>query len=887
MILKDLKFLKMSLKKVFLFFFFSFILAFTIFFFLSKIENLIEKKVIREIKQQAQTYNIQVNSINIEKISFNHCVLSKIEIGEQDSLNIPYISLDYNILDLINKHLVKKVEIEGLNLRFLISKNNKIAIKGIPPLESFQNSKDNIPSNFILPDIVIKKSFLEIEINNKNNIIPFNLSFLNNSNQITLLTKLNPNFCSIEYKGNLSRDFSGKLSGKIKLNDLNYFLQLFNIENNIILNGFLEFNNEIHLDKGEFSRIDFNEMKGEFKTSILDQNIHFENLIKGNFDLNSKFEIEKLDIKGDLSSIHFSDNVFVKSLNYSFNKNEGNSYSFKILEGKLEKPYSIDFFITGFAKNIFNNLEIESKLNVKINKNIFNFGEQKITLSTPIDLQGKTNFNIKSKLFNGNFKLNQNINISVDNNLVGFEDLKQTIFIKGNLDTFILEINNFCRNLNLKSNNFGNFESKSTSFNIKSTLENFKIKDYNGELKINDFNYYNNEGISLLNGNLSFPINSSTNKNKGTLFLNKITTPDIYFENLKCNLNTENIGKALFNFEGTTTLPIDKLTLNFQGIFTPKLDSLAKINFDIQETTLETDTFFSPLSVDLEGIIGGGIISLKGNADVDSLLNIKSTCNLKLTNFLISDVNNTWKVENLSTNITFSDFIGFRSLPNQKLKFSYAGTNTLGFQNGIVNFNIVNDETVMIEKTKFKFCDGNIFTSAFQLSTNLEKIEVDVYCQKLSLPILLNSFIGEKKALGEGYLSGIVPVIYENGNISFEKSFLHTVPGEKGVLKIEDGKDITGGVILAEEAIKNFEYDWAKIDFETVDNNLNLILKLDGKPAGKLPLVYDDKTGNFIKDPKNEKHVELQGLKLDLKFVDIDINHLLKQQQKLKFSSNK
>jgi hypothetical protein len=203
-----------------------------------------------------------------------------------------------------------------------------------------------------------------------------------------------------------------------------------------------------------------------------------------------------------------------------------------------------------------------------------------------------------------------------------------------------------------------------------------------------------------------------------------------------------------------------------------------------------------------------------------------------------------------------------------------------------VLISVINDTSVLIEKTKFNFCKGSIFTSGFFLSPENTDLQVDVYCQKLSLPSLLNTALGEEKAKGSGTVTGIIPIKVTDGNIFFEKSFLHSVPGETGHLQIEDGKDLTGGVILAEEAIKNFEYKWARIDFETNNNNLNLILRLDGKPSDKLPLVYDDKTGDFVKAPNNGKHVELQGLKLDLKFIDIDINRLLKEQKRLNISGN-
>jgi hypothetical protein len=79
-----------------------------------------------------------------------------------------------------------------------------------------------------------------------------------------------------------------------------------------------------------------------------------------------------------------------------------------------------------------------------------------------------------------------------------------------------------------------------------------------------------------------------------------------------------------------------------------------------------------------------------------------------------------------------------------------------------------------------------------------------------------------------------------------------------------------------EEAIRDFRYNWIKVKMSSQNNRLDMVVSMDGAPAQKLPLLYDQKLKNFIKDPSGNRNVELKGLLLEINFNDIDLKDLLK-----------
>ena len=404
---------------------------------------------------------------------------------------------------------------------------------------------------------------------------------------------------------------------------------------------------------------------------------------------------------------------------------------------------------------------------------------------------------------------------------------------------------------------------------VKGTFSNFNLDDGVGDK------------ISGISGKTRFAAGS--NENGGTLTAGGVITPDISFFNLQAEWEQLKTG---FSFKGSAGLPVNPLKLAFTGSFDPtRQKDMFLMAFHLPETVLPDGTDLSPLVSSLAGFSATGTVELTGKIAMEKDGPPTATAKLNVHEMALTTTDNSLKITGINSSIAFTNLLNMVSAPSQRAAVEKIIAGPAILENGEIRFQLLDPDTVSVESAGCAFADGEITVGSFLLSATRPDMDIGIYCNRLKLTSLLNLAMGTGKAKGDGTVSGYIPLRLADGNLIFGKGFLQSVPGNPGTIQIADSKDITGGVILAEEAIKDFSYQWARVNLESRNGNLNLLLKLDGKPNRKLPLIYDEKAGDFVRDPQNRRLVSLQGLTLDLKFVDIDINRLLKQQGKVKFTS--
>jgi len=86
---------------------------------------------------------------------------------------------------------------------------------------------------------------------------------------------------------------------------------------------------------------------------------------------------------------------------------------------------------------------------------------------------------------------------------------------------------------------------------------------------------------------------------------------------------------------------------------------------------------------------------------------------------------------------------------------------------------------------------------------------------------------------------------------------------------------------LAREALKDFEYKWAKLIFNTFEETLFVNMELDGKPSQPLPFEYRKDLGSFIRVDTSSPGSIFQGIKLDVN-LKLPFNEVMKFGNKLK-----
>ncbi len=145
--------------------------------------------------------------------------------------------------------------------------------------------------------------------------------------------------------------------------------------------------------------------------------------------------------------------------------------------------------------------------------------------------------------------------------------------------------------------------------------------------------------------------------------------------------------------------------------------------------------------------------------------------------------------------------------------------------------------------------------------------------------------VGAFHAEGEGALSGRIPVVYSQGMISFDKGFLFSTPGKGGRVVIENTEKLIAGIPLdtpefvqldlAREALKDFDYKWAKLELNTFEDTLLMNLELDGKPARILPFEYQKDINSFVRVDAASPGSHFQGIKMDVN-LKLPFNQVLK-----------
>jgi hypothetical protein len=321
---------------------------------------------------------------------------------------------------------------------------------------------------------------------------------------------------------------------------------------------------------------------------------------------------------------------------------------------------------------------------------------------------------------------------------------------------------------------------------------------------------------------------------------------------------------------------IPALTLNFSGesnILSPK-DRLLEIHFELLHPQSAPDIDLGRFFPEAGKIMANGDLNINGAIIVDKK-GMRSSVNSKLKNARISDETKRMAVEGVNLALTIPDLFDFRSKPRQQASFDSASYGDLKLNDGSVEFQIEPDGSIFIENSDFKWCNGKVYSQALRISPGVKDFNVILYCDRLNLAQVLEQF-GLSNAEGQGTVNGRIPLRLNDGKLSFNDGFLFTTPGEGGTIKVTGTEILTSGIPpdtpqftqieLAREALKDFQYQWAKMGILTEGEDLRMQLQFDGKPAHPLPFAYQKDLGGFVKIEAGSEGSIFQGIRLDVNF---------------------
>ncbi len=317
------------------------------------------------------------------------------------------------------------------------------------------------------------------------------------------------------------------------------------------------------------------------------------------------------------------------------------------------------------------------------------------------------------------------------------------------------------------------------------------------------------------------------------------------------------------------------------GVFVPK-DYKAEIHFKLNNYKTASDIDLGQFLPSAAGATLNGELGLNGALTFDTA-GMKGRLNAILNNANLMLKEKKAAMEGIRVSLSLTDLFNMRSAPKQEFTFEKASLGELSVSNGNIVFQIESPESFLIEKSGFNWCDGNVYTQAMRIYPGVSDYDLILYCDRLKFAKILEQF-GSVNAKGNGTLNGRLPIRIENGEMRFNDGFLFSTPGEGGSIRVTGTEIFTAGIPpdtpqfaqieLAREALKDYDYQWAKMNIVSVGEDVLLRLQFDGKPTHSLPFVYKKEIGGFVKVEADGKGSVFQGIGLDVNFR-VPLNRIL------------
>ncbi len=328
---------------------------------------------------------------------------------------------------------------------------------------------------------------------------------------------------------------------------------------------------------------------------------------------------------------------------------------------------------------------------------------------------------------------------------------------------------------------------------------------------------------------------------------------------------------------------VEPLNVSFSGMADLENHLSAKINARFSRTRLTSDQI-GPLFPELARA-GTFELDVSGNAGaVYDGTGVKTRAGLEIHQGHMVLGETGVKVEGIKGAIEFNDLICPESLPGQLLTIDTVESGKVKFSDIRARFSIEDGSFLNLENLRAGWCSGLISTEAARFPSKDMRHTLILYCDRLNLSGLLAQ-MGSFEAEGTGTLSGRIPVVISQDGMAFENGFLFSTPGTGGRIKIVNTQGLLAGIPmgtpqfgqldLAAEALKEFDYDWAKLKLNTHEDTLSANLELYGKPSKVLPFEYKKEIGSFVRVGARSPGSRFQGIQLDVN-LKLPFNKMVK-----------
>ncbi len=335
----------------------------------------------------------------------------------------------------------------------------------------------------------------------------------------------------------------------------------------------------------------------------------------------------------------------------------------------------------------------------------------------------------------------------------------------------------------------------------------------------------------------------------------------------------------------STLLPEDAVALNAR--LRPDADLFAEVDFNLDNGRLDLRNLV-PLFPALETVTGTADVDISGTLRFGSRgLDGEFSAGLDNGDFALED--GSLELDGVRLGLRVPSLKHPATDPDQLLQIGELRSAGLVISDVRSRFRVESPDSLFIERIAGRWSGGRVFTSGFRLAGDRRELEVALICDRLELAGILSQ-LGLAEAEGEGRLSGRIPLRYRGGEIFIDDGFLFTSPGEKGTLKVRQSRYLAqalpregSGVsplYFAGAALRDFEYNWARLNIVSEEDDLFLKLQIDGRPGKRLPYRFDAGSNVFVRLPEGTGGGLDQPVRLDVNFR-IPINDLFRYQAQL------
>ncbi len=383
---------------------------------------------------------------------------------------------------------------------------------------------------------------------------------------------------------------------------------------------------------------------------------------------------------------------------------------------------------------------------------------------------------------------------------------------------------------------------------------------------------------------LSWP---GTQKGKqGVLTIQKLQWKDMNLGAAKIKLTQNPKGGVFTGDYNSAILPNLKATLSGRLEISSPTVYQAQIDFNSargrNHDAIDIERFF-PQG---EGVTFKGGLRLDGGISLHPN-RVDARIQSKITDARIEHKKTGLLIEGVESLIEIPDLVNMRSGPGQTVGFERASLGKINFKKGKIQFQIESPTSLLIETGDFEWCGGHVDTPAIRIKAGVDDYAGVLYCDRLNFSQLLNQ-LGDVKARGQGAVNGRLPVRFAKGQISFQDGFLYSTPGQGGSIQVvskffggaealdnglSNNNTQASQIELAREALKDYTYNWVKLNLNTQGELLKGNLQMDGKPANALPFIYNKKMGAFTRVEAGAGS-RFQGIQLNVNF-SLPLNKLL------------